>query len=194
MAAAFCQQNANYVTPSNFIVRVHHLECIRDGGILDPDDLLFDVFDEERDQVLAIYDEQDDTPSHSQQKMKSRFAIRGISSPPSSPSASISTLLENHTMNISSNADGDIVEITSLSEPPTEGLRVISDAAHALQQLPSSSSSLSRSDYGSGSGSVARYEQKRPSTGRVYPPALKTADRSPKVKHKVTLSPGPGGN
>uniref|UniRef100_F1KR67 Partitioning defective protein 3 n=1 Tax=Ascaris suum TaxID=6253 RepID=F1KR67_ASCSU len=153
MAAAFCQQNANYVT------------------------------------VLAIYDEQDDTPSHSQQKMKSRFAIRGISSPPSSPSASISTLLENHTMNISSNADGDIVEITSLSEPPTEGLRVISDAAHALQQLPSSSSSLSRSDYGSGSGSVARYEQKRPSTGRVYPPALKTADRSPKVKHKVTLSP-----
>lgn len=37
--------------PSNFIVRVHHLECIRDGGILDPDDLLFDVFDEERDQV-----------------------------------------------------------------------------------------------------------------------------------------------
>uniref|UniRef100_A0A914ZTR5 PDZ domain-containing protein n=1 Tax=Parascaris univalens TaxID=6257 RepID=A0A914ZTR5_PARUN len=153
MAAAFCQQNSNYVT------------------------------------VLAIYDEQDDSPSHPHQKMNSRFAVRGISSPPSSPPVAITALPENHAMNISSNADGDIVEITSLSEPPTEGLRVISDATHALQQLPSSSSSLSRSDYGSGSGSTARYEQKRPSTGRVYPPALKTADRSPRIKHKVTLSP-----
>uniref|UniRef100_A0A914ZUL6 PDZ domain-containing protein n=1 Tax=Parascaris univalens TaxID=6257 RepID=A0A914ZUL6_PARUN len=139
--------------------------------------------------VLAIYDEQDDSPSHPHQKMNSRFAVRGISSPPSSPPVAITALPENHAMNISSNADGDIVEITSLSEPPTEGLRVISDATHALQQLPSSSSSLSRSDYGSGSGSTARYEQKRPSTGRVYPPALKTADRSPRIKHKVTLSP-----
>uniref|UniRef100_A0A183V8B0 PDZ domain-containing protein n=1 Tax=Toxocara canis TaxID=6265 RepID=A0A183V8B0_TOXCA len=56
--------------------------------------------------------------------------------------------------------------------------------------LPSSSSSLSRSDYGSGGGSAGRYEQKRPITGRVYQPALKGSnDRSPRVKHKVTMSP-----
>ena len=60
-------------------VRVHRLECLRDGGILDPDDRICDVFDETKDQVqrwlppppatdplprlgpfqiLAIYDEQ----------------------------------------------------------------------------------------------------------------------------------------
>ncbi|KHN75684.1 hypothetical protein Tcan_00377, partial [Toxocara canis] len=122
----------------------------------------------------------------------SYFAVQGISSPPTSPIAVTSTPLESRKAGVfSSNADGDIVEITSLSEPPTDGLRVVSDATHALQQLPSSSSSLSRSDYGSGGGSAGRYEQKRSITGRVYQPALKGSnDRSPRVKHKVTMSPG----
>ncbi|CAI4229099.1 unnamed protein product [Auanema sp. JU1783] len=39
-------------------VRIIHMECLRDAGILDMDDRLVDVFDETTDQILAIYDEQ----------------------------------------------------------------------------------------------------------------------------------------
>ncbi|VDM45137.1 unnamed protein product [Toxocara canis] len=93
---------------------------MRDGGILDPDDHLFEVFDEENDQILAIYDEQDDASPDPHRNFPSYFAVQGISSPPTSPIAVTSTPLESRKAGVfSSNADGDIVEITSLSEPPS---------------------------------------------------------------------------
>ncbi|CAD6185811.1 unnamed protein product [Caenorhabditis auriculariae] len=46
----------DYVTPHSD-VRVLRLECASDGGVLDFDDRLEDVFDSVFDQILAIYDE-----------------------------------------------------------------------------------------------------------------------------------------
>ncbi|CAG9540520.1 unnamed protein product [Cercopithifilaria johnstoni] len=193
-----CQQNANYVTPSEHDVFVHHVECLRDGGILDPDDQLFDVFDENNDQMLAIYDEPgfavvDSTPSST-----SRFAINGtISSSSSSATGKTATSTESpidSKLNIiSSCSDGDIVEITNIALPPTDGLRVISDNAHILQQKPSSSSIIADS------GSVSplsfplthfgRKCNDMSNTCRIYHSALKNVNRSPKSKYRVTISP-----
>ncbi|VDK67873.1 unnamed protein product [Litomosoides sigmodontis] len=173
-----CQQNANYVTPSEHDVFVHHVECLRDGGILDPDDQLFDVFDENNDQILAIYDEPGFAATDSALPNASRFVTAGAAC-----KSNVTT---------SSSNDGDI-EITNIAVPPTGGLRVISDNAHTLQQKPSSSSAITNS------GSVSppslpltRFDRKRSdvsNTSRIYHSALKNVSGSPKTKYRVTISP-----
>ncbi|KAL4002884.1 PDZ domain (Also known as DHR or GLGF) family protein [Acanthocheilonema viteae] len=199
-ANVHCQQNANYVTPSKHDVFVHHVECLRDGGILDPDDQLFDVFDENNDQILAIYDEPGFTVVDSSPASASRFAVSGTTSSSSSSAtsktaASTESPLDSKLNIISSSSDGDIVEITNIAVPPTDGLRVTSDNAHTLQQKPSSSSVIT----GSGSlsvslhsHSVTHFDRKRgdtPNMCRIYHSALKNVSGSPKNKYRVTISP-----
>ncbi|VDD91500.1 unnamed protein product [Enterobius vermicularis] len=128
MVTAYCQQGTPpYITPFDYRIRVHLFQCMRDSGILDPDDRLFDVFDENNDQILAIYDEQDDCadrPAH--------FAVGGASSPSTSSPTTINAVEDcNDGSNnaCSSSSDGDIVEITSLAEPPRNGLKVLEDAS-----------------------------------------------------------------
>ncbi|EGT39864.1 CBN-PAR-3 protein [Caenorhabditis brenneri] len=59
-------------------IRVHRLECASDGGILDMDDVLEEVFDLNYDQILAITDEANGgstTPTYSQiQKQQHHYA------------------------------------------------------------------------------------------------------------------------
>lgn len=63
---------------ANDRVRVHRLECASDGGILDMDDVLEEVFDLNYDQILAITDEGNGgstTPTYSQiQKQQHHYA------------------------------------------------------------------------------------------------------------------------
>lgn len=63
---------------SNERIRVHRLECASDGGILDMDDVLEEVFDLNYDQILAITDEANGvttTPTYSQiQKQQHHYA------------------------------------------------------------------------------------------------------------------------
>uniref|UniRef100_A0A0R3RLD9 Par3_HAL_N_term domain-containing protein n=1 Tax=Elaeophora elaphi TaxID=1147741 RepID=A0A0R3RLD9_9BILA len=193
-----CQQNANYVTPSEHYVFVHHVECLRDGGILDPDDQLFDVFDENNDQILAIYDEPGFATVDSVPSSASRFGINGtISSSSSSATGKTATSTESpldSKLNIiSSSSDGDIVEITNIAVPPTDGLRVISDNAHILQQKPSSSSIITGSETVSPLPlPLTHFDRKRNDTSnmcRIYHSALKNAIGSPKSKCRVTISP-----
>ncbi|KAK6101159.1 PDZ domain (Also known as DHR or GLGF) family protein [Brugia pahangi] len=192
-----CQQNANYVTPSQHYVFVHHVECLRDGGILDPDDQLFDVFDENNDQILAIYDEPSFAVVDSASTNASRFATNGTISLTSSlatakPVASAESPLDGKLNIISSSSDGDIVEITSIAIPPTDGLRVISDNAHTLQQKPSSSSVItSPESVSSQCFPSTQFDQKHndmSNTCRVYHSALKNSG-SPRSKYRVTISP-----
>lgn len=65
-----------------------------------------------------------------------------------------------------------------------DGLRVVSDNAHTLQQMPSSSSATAQRPYFEHNRSVV------PNTNRVYQSALKNADGSPRAKHRVTISAG----
>ncbi|EJW80330.1 hypothetical protein WUBG_08761 [Wuchereria bancrofti] len=191
-----CQQNANYVTPSQHYVFVHHVECLRDGGILDPDDQLFDVFDENNDQILAIYDEPGFAVMDSTSTNASQFATNGTmsSSTTAKTAASAESPLDGKLNIISSSSDGDIVEITNIAIPPTDGLRVISDNAHTLQQKPSSSAVIT------GPESISpqhlpstQFDQKHndiSNTCRVYHSALKNVGGSPRSKYRVTISPG----
>uniref|UniRef100_A0A915PC83 PDZ domain-containing protein n=1 Tax=Setaria digitata TaxID=48799 RepID=A0A915PC83_9BILA len=192
-----CQQGANYVTPPEHYVFVHRVECMRDGGILDPDDQLFDVFDENKDQILAIYDEPDCSIPNS--ASVSRFPVSGTMSSASSSTTSktIASLAESPLdgkLNvISSSSDGDVVEITNIAVPPTDGLRVISDNAHTLQQKPSSSSIITGCESVSPSTpSTAYFNQKPTGTSnacRAYHSALKSVNGSPRSKYRVTISP-----
>uniref|UniRef100_A0A1I7VKA0 PDZ domain-containing protein n=1 Tax=Loa loa TaxID=7209 RepID=A0A1I7VKA0_LOALO len=190
-----CQQNANYVTPSEHYVFVHHVECLRDGGILDPDDQLFDVFDENNDQILAIYDEPGFAVVDSTPASASQFAINGATSSSSSSAtpktaASTESSLDSKLNIISSSNDGDIVEITNIAVPPTDGLRVTSDNAHTLQQKPSSSSVITGSGYVSPlSLPLTHFDQKRSDICRIYHSALKNVSGSPRSKYRVTISP-----
>uniref|UniRef100_A0A8R1Y280 PDZ domain-containing protein n=1 Tax=Onchocerca volvulus TaxID=6282 RepID=A0A8R1Y280_ONCVO len=192
-----CQQNANYVTPAEHYVFVHRVECLRDGGILDPDDQLFDVFDENNDQILAIYDEPSYVIMDSAPTSSSRFANTGIISSSSSPTAktaaSTESTLDGKLNIISSSSDGDIVEITNITVAPTDGLQVIPDNTHILQQKPSSSSVIMVSESVSPSTSPStHFDQKRTgvsSTRRIYHSALKNVSGSPRSKYRVTISP-----
>ncbi|KAM3723801.1 Partitioning defective protein [Dirofilaria immitis] len=192
-----CQQNANYVTPSEHYVFVHRVECLRDGGILDPDDQLFDVFDENNDQILAIYDEPNFAVVNSVPTNASCFAINETVS--SSSSATTKTTIStgpslDHKLNIiSSSGDGDVVEITNIAVMPTDGLQVISDNAHALQQKPSSSSFITGSDSTSPlTFPSIQFDQKRSITSdirHIYHSTSKNVSGSPRNKYRVIISP-----
>lgn len=78
-------------------IHVHRLECASDGGILDMDDVLEEVFDLNYDQILAITDEANGgstTPTYSQiQKQQHHYAqplpyARKFDGGPSTPIAS----------------------------------------------------------------------------------------------------------
>ncbi|KAL4002886.1 PDZ domain (Also known as DHR or GLGF) family protein [Acanthocheilonema viteae] len=150
--------------------------------------------------ILAIYDEPGFTVVDSSPASASRFAVSGTTSSSSSSAtsktaASTESPLDSKLNIISSSSDGDIVEITNIAVPPTDGLRVTSDNAHTLQQKPSSSSVIT----GSGSlsvslhsHSVTHFDRKRgdtPNMCRIYHSALKNVSGSPKNKYRVTISP-----
>ncbi|VDO29443.1 unnamed protein product [Onchocerca flexuosa] len=188
-----CQQNSNYVTPSEHYVFVHRVECLRDGGILDPDDQLFDVFDENNDQILAIYDEPSHVVMDSAPTSSSRFANNGTISSSSSATAktaaSVESTLDGKLNIISSSNDGDIVEITNIAVAPTDGLQVIPDNTHILQQKPSSSSVITGSESFSSSTHFDQKSSDVSGTRRIYHSALKNVSGSPKSKYRVTISP-----
>uniref|UniRef100_A0A0N5AK63 PDZ domain-containing protein n=1 Tax=Syphacia muris TaxID=451379 RepID=A0A0N5AK63_9BILA len=183
--ATYCQQSKRpYVTPPHCNVRVHRFQCMRDSGILDPDDRLFDVFDENNDQILAIYDEQEEYGDRS-----TRFAVSGTS--PSTSSPVTFTGIDNHKEKgnnaFSSSTDGDIVEITSLAEPPSNGLRVFVDGSPQQPESPSASTAFSTS-----SNIARQHYEERPvpfsnSSTRLYTTLVKTPG-SPRLKHRTDAS------
>ncbi|KJH42407.1 PDZ/DHR/GLGF domain protein [Dictyocaulus viviparus] len=79
------------------------MQCISDKGILDMDDKIIDVFDEIRDQILAIYDEQ---------------------SPNGSEAVDAATRVP-----VVGRVRDSVVEIVNLDNPPSNGLRVTSSVA-----------------------------------------------------------------
>lgn len=84
-------------------VRIQQMQCISDKGILDMDDKIIDVFDEIRDQILAIYDEQSPNGSDA------------VATTPRTP--------------VVGHVRDSVVEIVSLDNPPSNGLRVSSSVA-----------------------------------------------------------------
>ncbi|VDN06355.1 unnamed protein product [Thelazia callipaeda] len=187
------------IQPPEHDVHIHHVECLRDGGILDKDDQLFDVFDDKKDQILAIHDESDSLPTYA-----SHFVVDGTtpSSTSSSATGKSSTPIESPSFEsklnvISSSSDGDVVEITNTTLPSTGDLRVISDNVHTLQQNPTSSFGIADSASVSASASCSNqpfthFEQKRGgflNSTRIQHSALKTANSPPKTKYRVTISP-----
>ncbi|VIO90978.1 Abnormal embryonic partitioning of cytoplasm protein 3, isoform b, putative [Brugia malayi] len=147
--------------------------------------------------ILAIYDEPSFAVVDSASTNASRFATNGTISLTSSLAtaktvASAESPLDGKLNIISSSSDGDIVEITSIAIPPTDGLRVISDNAHTLQQKPSSSSVItSPESVSSQCLPSTQFDQKHndmSNTCRVYHSALKNSG-SPRSKYRVTISP-----
>ncbi|KAJ1348798.1 hypothetical protein KIN20_004192 [Parelaphostrongylus tenuis] len=80
------------------------MQCVSDEGILDMDDKIIDVFDEIRDQILAIYDEQSPNGSDAVDTTVPRGPVVG-------------------------RVRDSVVEIVSLDDPPSNGLRVSSSLA-----------------------------------------------------------------
>ncbi|EJD74973.1 partitioning defective protein 3 [Loa loa] len=145
--------------------------------------------------ILAIYDEPGFAVVDSTPASASQFAINGATSSSSSSAtpktaASTESSLDSKLNIISSSNDGDIVEITNIAVPPTDGLRVTSDNAHTLQQKPSSSSVITGSGYVSPlSLPLTHFDQKRSDICRIYHSALKNVSGSPRSKYRVTISP-----
>uniref|UniRef100_A0AAF5PQF8 PDZ domain-containing protein n=1 Tax=Wuchereria bancrofti TaxID=6293 RepID=A0AAF5PQF8_WUCBA len=145
--------------------------------------------------ILAIYDEPGFAVMDSTSTNASQFATNGTmsSSTTAKTAASAESPLDGKLNIISSSSDGDIVEITNIAIPPTDGLRVISDNAHTLQQKPSSSAVIT------GPESISpqhlpstQFDQKHndiSNTCRVYHSALKNVGGSPRSKYRVTISP-----
>ncbi|MFH4979520.1 hypothetical protein AB6A40_006229 [Gnathostoma spinigerum] len=166
-------------------IRVHHVECLRDGGILDPDDRLFDVFDEGIDQILAIYDE-----NEAKNDAKNVVQNRG-------QTAACSSRLGEYNVRNGKKSDStdqidaescsstrDFVEITNLSEPPHDGLLVSTNEEYVRQQEPSSSSSIN---------AFARKEDFPCSVDQKAGVLLSSTDDKLPKRHKarprVTISP-----
>ncbi|KAE9413119.1 hypothetical protein Angca_009408 [Angiostrongylus cantonensis] len=124
------------------------MQCISDKGILDMDDKIIDVFDEIRDQILAIYDEQ-------------------------TPNGSDAVDTNIHRGPVVGRIRDSVVEIVSLDNPPSNGLRV--------------SSSVTENRTTENGTSFAVVGQKE----RLDYPVRSSlrSDASTPSRHRVTLSP-----
>uniref|UniRef100_A0A1I7XT85 PDZ domain-containing protein n=1 Tax=Heterorhabditis bacteriophora TaxID=37862 RepID=A0A1I7XT85_HETBA len=160
----YCQSSAtsgDYVT-MDADVRILRMQCIRDEGILDKDDRIIDVFDEVSDQILAIYDEQ---------------SPNGSGTLSCSTAPEFSTHLSSAHYNKSpviGRVRNSVVEITSLDNPPSKGLRV-----SATKENRSNEKWIEKRDDILGDG---------PTSSPPVRSSLRSEMSTPS-QHRVTLSP-----
>ncbi|WKY01579.1 hypothetical protein Q1695_015522 [Nippostrongylus brasiliensis] len=131
-------------------IRIQRMQCISDEGILDMDDRIIDVFDDIRDQILAIYDEQ--SPNNSDVA----DGCVGVSAPRSA---------------VVGRVRDSVVEIVSLDNPPSNGLRVSSSTTDTHQ-----------------TASVVNVGEKERLHQQPVRSSLRS-DSSTPTRHRVTLSP-----
>uniref|UniRef100_A0A7I4YER1 Partitioning defective protein 3 n=1 Tax=Haemonchus contortus TaxID=6289 RepID=A0A7I4YER1_HAECO len=166
MTTVYCQPattSNSYVTIDSD-VRILRMQCISDEGILDMDDRIIDVFDEVRDQILAIYDEQ--SPNGSD-------AADGCAvTTPRGP--------------VVGRVRDSVVEIVSLENPPSNGLRVSSSMTDSHRNASSADNTTTFAVVGSGSGGSGSDKERL--AAQPVRSSLRS-DGSTPSRHRVTLSP-----
>ncbi|EYC18667.1 hypothetical protein Y032_0026g1301 [Ancylostoma ceylanicum] len=144
-------------------VRIQRMQCISDEGILDMDDKIVDVFDDVKDQILAIYDEQSPNASDAADCTSAAPAPRGP---------------------VVGRVRDSVVEIVSLENPPSNGLRVSSSVTNNRTAESATTTAAATSFAVVGGASSEKERQEQPVRS-----SLRTETSTP-TRHRVTLSPG----
>ncbi|EFO86857.1 CRE-PAR-3 protein [Caenorhabditis remanei] len=188
------------VTGSNDRIRVHRLECASDGGILDMDDVLEEVFDLNYDQILAITDEANGgttTPTYSKiQKQQHHYAqplpysrkFEGPSTPIASAFGSVTVNHQAHRSSSPYNVGFARATTRDLPIPPSSKDRRDSVVeVSSFENIPQSGLRVSvttpKSDARLLNEPILR------SSLRTEPSGSRADDSTPTKHSRVTLSP-----